>query len=263
METNPRQRRPWLWRVGLLGLMLALIGSLLCNILLYRQTSRTYRELNEVRLDPYGLSHRFADASSQPFESAFTVIFLGDSRAEQWPAPNDPRFHFVNRGIDGQTTEQIRGRLDAHVLALHPRIVVIQGGINDLKTIGLFPNRRDQIVAGCKANLHDITNRCRGAGSTVVVTTIFPTGPVPLQRKPYWSPQIDRAVEEVNDDLRAMKSDGVVLLDAWQILQENGRLKPRYAADTLHLTTPAYESLNQALVPLLDRVQSLSPHEQK
>jgi lysophospholipase L1-like esterase len=251
-ETDLRRRRLWLRPVGLGALVILLIGSVVSNVLLYRQASRTYRELQEVRLDPYGLGHRFAGLPSGPIAPNSIVVFLGDSRAEQWPAPGDSRFHFVNRGIDGQTTEQIRGRLDAHVLPLHPRVVVLQAGINDLKTIGIFPTRRNQTVAACKANLREIVSRCRNAGSSVIATTVFPTGPVPLQRRPYWSPQIDRAVEEVNEDIRSMKSDKVIVLDAWQILQENGRLRPGYAADTLHLTPPAYESLNQALKPLLD-----------
>lgn len=251
-ETNLRRRRLPFRAVGVAVLLLTLIVSLVASVLLYRQASRTYRELQEVHLDPYGLGHRFAEPPSAPTAPASIVLLLGDSRAEQWPAPGDSRFHFVNRGIDGQTTEQIRGRLDAHVLPLHPRVVVLQAGINDLKTIGIFPNRRDQIVAACKANIREIVGRCRNAGTTVIVTTIFPTGPVPLQRRPYWSPQIDRAVGEVNVEICSMGSDGVIVLDAWQILQQNGRLRSAYAADTLHLTPPAYESLNQALRPLLD-----------
>lgn len=260
-ETDLRRRRRWLGALGLGALLLTLIASLVSNVLLYRQASRTYHEVQEVRLDPYGLGHRFSEPQSGRTAPDSIVVFLGDSRAEQWPAPSDSRFHFVNRGIDGQSTEQIRGRLDAHVLPLHPRVVMLQAGINDLKTIGLFPNRRDQIVAACKTNLREIVSRCRNAGSTVIVTTIFPTGPVPLQRRPYWSPQIDRGVEEVNEDLRSMKSDGVIVLDAWQILQQNGRMKPDYAADTLHLTRPAYDSLNQALKPLLDPLARPTAHD--
>lgn len=262
-ETDLRRRRLWVRPVGLGALVILLIGSLVSNVLLYRQASRTYRELQEVRLDPYGLGHRFAKAPSVPTASASIVVLLGDSRAEQWPAPGDSRFHFVNCGIDGQTTEQIRGRLDAQVLPLHPRVVMLQAGINDLKTIGIFPNRRDQIVAACKANIREIVGRCRSAGSTVIVTTVFPTGPVPLQRRPYWSPQIDRAVEEVNDDIRSIRSEGVIVLDAWQVLQQDGRLKSAYAADTLHLTPPAYESLNQALRPLLDPLAPPAVRERK
>jgi len=215
-------------------LIIALLGSLLVNVLLYRQADRSYRELNEVRLDPYGLGHRFNDPDARAQNGDLVIVFLGDSRAEQWLPPHVPGMRFVNRGIFGQTTEQVRGRLQTQVLPLHPRVVVLQVGINDLKAIGLFPQRHDEIVRACKAHLHEIIQQCRDSGSFVIVTTVFPTGPVPLERRPYWSPAIERAVDEVNTDLRSIHSDGVEVLDAWERLQDQGRLRPVYAADTLH-----------------------------
>ena len=242
-------------RVVLLAvLVFVLVGSLVSNVLLYRQADRSYRELAEVRLDPYGLSHRFKDASTSPSPSDSLVVFFGDSRAEQWPAPDAPRWRFINRGVFGQTTEQVRGRLNAQLLPLHPRVVVLQAGINDLKAIGLFPGRRAQIVGDCESHLHEMIERCRNSGSVVIVTTIFPTGPVSLERRRYWSPQIDQAVAEVNADLRAIHADGVIVLDAWELLQEHGRLRPGYGRDTLHLTAGGYDALNRALTPLLGKI---------
>jgi lysophospholipase L1-like esterase len=179
------------------------------------------------------------------------VLFFGDSRARDWTAPNVPGYRFVNRGIGGQTTEQVRGRFDAHVAPLSPWIVVLQAGINDLKAIPLLPARRDQIVADCKANLRNIVSRARSAGATVIVTTIFPPGEVSLERRPIWSSDVGKSVEEVNADLRTLAGEGVVILDAWKLLEANGRLRDGLGIDTLHLNSKGYDVLNGELEKMI------------
>lgn len=156
MTTSPskpgstKRNRPRL-AVGLTAILLVLcaaIASLILNRLLYREADVYYREVAMVRLDPYGLKQPIfpADAGSAD-PSAPVVEFFGDSRALDWPALPLTNMRFVNRGIWGQTTEQIRGRFDAHVIALHPSVLVLQAGVNDLKAIAIFPDRRDEIVA--------------------------------------------------------------------------------------------------------------------
>lgn len=61
------------------------------------------------------------------------VIFFGDSITEHWNLttyfPGEP---FINRGIAGQTTPQLLVRLRPDVIALHPKVVVILAGTNDI-----------------------------------------------------------------------------------------------------------------------------------
>jgi lysophospholipase L1-like esterase len=251
-KARRRILRPLLLALVLLGLAASIVG----NLILYRRAASDYRSLSEVQLDPYGLKHPnfppdTTPAVAEAADQLPVVVFFGDSRARQWPAPRMPGWRFVNRGIGGQTTEQLRGRFDAHVASLSPRVVVVQGGVNDLKAIPLLPGRRDEIVADCKANLRDLVRRARGGGASVIVTTVFPTGPVPLERRPVWSPEIERAVEEVNADLRGLAVDGIFVLDAWKLLSDGGRLRGEYAADTLHLTARGYEVLNGELEKVL------------
>ncbi len=53
---------------------------------------------------------------------------------------------FVNRGIGNQTTAQVLGHFHAHVAPLHPQTIILQVGINDLKTIPLFPEQAETII---------------------------------------------------------------------------------------------------------------------
>ncbi len=63
------------------------------------------------------------------------VVFLGDSITEWWQREH-PNFFagrpYINRGISGQTTGQIKQRFRDDVIALKPVIVVILAGINDI-----------------------------------------------------------------------------------------------------------------------------------
>ena len=94
----------------------------------------------------------------------------------------------------------------------------------------------------------------RARWKTVVLTTIFPLGRVPLVRKPFWSDDVARSIEEVNASLRSLaaRMEHVVLFDAYPILLDsNQQVAPAYSYDLLHLSPNGYDALNPKLVSLL------------
>ena len=111
----------------------------------------------------------------------------------------------MNRGVGGETTEQVLLRLDRDVLAPRPGVVVVQVGVNDLRSLALFPGREAEIVGRCEANLRAIVGRLRERGAVVVVTTIFPVGRVELARRPIWSDATIDAIDRVNRSLRGAR----------------------------------------------------------
>jgi lysophospholipase L1-like esterase len=247
-----KQKR--LFRLTLLSCLVALLVSLSLNVLLFHQAKRYYLQLNKTNLDPLGLSTYSADSLPQgvPATSTATVVFLGDSRAEMWSTPAKLKgFSFVNRGINTQTSAQVLGRFDKHVVPLRPNIIVVQVGINDLKTIALFPERKAAIITNCKANIQQIVERSLNTGATVILTTIFPIGPVPLTRQPFWSADIAQAVSEVNAYLYSLKAKDVLILDAYSLLAQNGQVQSNYVRDTLHINEKGYQALNQELTHVL------------
>jgi lysophospholipase L1-like esterase len=181
------------------------------------------------------------------------VVFFGDSRAQDWPAPQMAGLTFINRGIGAQTSAQVLGRMPQHVLALRPDVVVLQACINDLKVIGLMPESEPAIVAGCLRNLRRIVDDLRASGTRVVLTTVIPSaGDVPLARRMYWTDRIDAAVVEVNDELRRWGTAGVVILDAAAIVGDGqGHVQRDYATDLLHLNLDGYHVLNRDLERVL------------
>ncbi len=229
-----------------------LIASLFFNYYLFLQAKAYYVELNGVRLDPLGLdTFTAADATVNPDGEQTRIIFFGDSRSMSWPAPSD-QFQFINRGIGAQTTAQVALRFDEHIAPLEPQILILQVGINDLKTIPLFPERKDAIVADCKANIDWIVQQALDLGTTVILTTIFPVGEIPFERQFFWSDDVALAVTEVNTYIASLASDQVLVLDTYALLAgENGLTLPEYSRDELHINQAGYTVLNAALVDLL------------
>jgi lysophospholipase L1-like esterase len=176
-----------------------------------------------------------------------------------WQSPSDTtHYQFVNRGISYQTTAQILGRFDQDIPPLHPDVMVLEMGVNDLKTIPLFPERRKQITDAAIKNIGDVVHRSRDLGATVIIVTVFPIGPVELSRKPFWSDDVAAAVSDANKAIESFAGDDVLILHADQtLLAADGKIRGDYALDTLHLTPAAYQALNdQQLSPMLQRASS-------
>src|SRR5580692_10806652 len=246
-------------RAGVIALAVALGASLVANALLLRAALHFLDEATIIRLDPAGLK-TYAGAEP-PADRRPVLVLYGDSRAAMWMAPSVPPFRVVNRGVGFQTTAQILSRFDADVAPLHPAVVVLEAGVNDLKSIARFPERRAEIVADCEANLRRIVDDSRSAGATIVIVSVFGIGNVAMWRRPFWSADVADAVREVNAFLVGLAGDHVVLFDANRVLDDDhGAIQARYQLDYLHLTGAGYDALNRALVPLI-RTLPAATHE--
>ncbi len=136
----------------ILTLLIGLGVSLLENLRLYQSGERYQRDIHSVRLDPLGLKALPPSPlpTVQP-DRQRTVVFFGDSRAAEWPAPaGRPDTQFINRGIGAQTSIQVASRFAAHIVPVRPDVVVVQVGINDLRVIPFFPQEKAQIIDDCK-----------------------------------------------------------------------------------------------------------------
>ena len=234
--------------VLLIGLLTA---SLAANVWLWQRNQEYYYAMNHIRLDPLGLQS-YANAPERATEQP-TIVFFGDSRAQEWPAaPDMPELRFINRGIGAQTTAQVSGRYMQDVHSLEPKLIIIQVGINDLKTIALFPDQKNKIIADCIATIKQIVYEAKNDGSRVVLTTIFPTRAPSLERRIYWSDEIAAAIREVNAAILAMQSEHVLVIDAAALLSDQqGLLRTDLSKDMLHLNADGYALLNRELVKII------------
>jgi len=196
-----------------------------------------------------------ASLASGPRTSPLVVLF-GDSRIAFWSPGLDLRSsaRIANRGIEGETTEQMSLRFENDVLALRPNVVVIQAGINDLVGASLVRGDvRNAIVERCVANLTGFAQRAAGRGIDVVLLTIIPPARPPLYRWLVWDSAIWDIVDSVNDRIASAASDGhVSVVDSRAALMSNGSWNPGVTRDTLHLAAAGYVRLNEMLAPKID-----------
>lgn len=81
------------------------------------------------------------------------VVLMGNSITELWIKTHPDFFAargYVSRGISGQTTSQMLVRFRADVLDLHPQVVVICGGTNDIAQIPVTYRCRISWATSCR-----------------------------------------------------------------------------------------------------------------
>lgn len=108
------------------------------------------------------------------------VVFMGDSITELWgrqPEQFFPGKPYVNRGIGGQTTPQMVLRFQQDVVDLKPRVVVINGGTNDIAG-----NTGPSTLKMIEDNLKSMTEIAQANGIQVVLASVTPAYDYPWRR---------------------------------------------------------------------------------
>ena len=164
------------------------------------------------------------------------VVFFGDSITELWGRSWDTSFPgkpYVNRGISGQTSPQMVLRFHQDVVDLHPAVVVVLAGTNDIaeKT---GPMTEEATLDDFRAMLE----MARANGIKMVVGSIPPADDFP------WNKGLEPAlkIKAMNARLEAWcRSEGVVWVDYYTPLADvNGAMKPGLSLDGVHPTPAGY-----------------------
>jgi len=94
------------------------------------------RIFNRKFFNDFGNLYRFRDANAAlgaPASGERRVVFFGDSITDLWNLDASfPGMNYINRGIGGQTTEQLLLRFRPDVIGLRPALVMILAGTNDI-----------------------------------------------------------------------------------------------------------------------------------
>jgi lysophospholipase L1-like esterase len=176
---------------------------------------------------------------SPPSASEHRVVFFGDSITDGWKLnqyfPGKP---YINRGISGQITGEMLGRMQADVIALKPEAMVILAGTNDLA--------RGVPVPTIQNNLTMIGSLAEQAGIKPVFASILPVSDHHKDVNPNYERTPGRPPEkirELNAWLAAMcKARGFRYLDYFSaMVDENGQLRADLAEDGLHPNAEGYK----------------------
>lgn len=232
-----------------------LLCSLILNGVLFYAAKKFYTDFKITSVFPTHENFYSSQNAQLPEKTRKRVVLFGDSRIHQWKnLPQIEGFEFVNRGIGGETTAQLRARFEPDVVALDPDIVILQLGMNDLIAIGLQPKREKEIVQQCRDNLSFfVKTLLQMKAIDVIFLTIIPPAQPSLARLPVWSDHIPQRVSDINQEWLSLPATAKFhIVDTTKILEnESEKWHNNVNQDTLHLTPTGYQYLNQAVIAII------------
>lgn len=234
--------------------VLILTALVLCAalfILFYKTIRTLHAENMELRLDPLG-----EDLMNGEFHH--NILAIGSSSIQHWPFEESGLGDDIcfNAGIGGQSSKQVLLRFERLLMVHKPDYLIVQTGMNDIKTLGVLKNR-EVIIKDFLENIGKIFALCDSNNIVPLYVTNFPTGKAGLIRSLFWDREMDRLVSQTNDMLKGVcREKGYYVLDAYELLSAPGRMKrkPEYSADFMHLNEAGYKVLNNQLKMDLQKI---------
>jgi len=160
------------------------------------------------------------------------VVFMGDSITDIWGRVKGtgkffPGKPYINRGISGQTTEQMLLRFRQDVIDLHPAVVLILAGTNDVA--GNTGPETDRMIQN---DFRSMAQLARANHIKVVIASIPPAADF------WWRPSVDpiHRIRVMNAWLRQFcKRHGYVYVDYYDAMaQPDGAMKTGLTFDGVH-----------------------------
>jgi lysophospholipase L1-like esterase len=181
------------------------------------------------------------------------VLFIGDSITHIW----ELQAYFggtgrvlVNRGIGGDITTNVRRRFAADALQLHPRLIVMKIGTNDLgwELAALREALSDVVCENIAAMVAD----ARGAGIPIAVCSILPVwGPswLSAEEAAVFAPRKNTQILAINARLRALAAAaGAIYVDYHpHMVDADGLLVHDLAEDGVHPHHAGYAIMARVL----------------
>jgi len=189
---------------------------------------------------------KYAEANAKLKEKP-NVIFMGNSITELW-AKSHPDFfsknHFLGRGISGQTSSEMLVRFRSDVIKLHPNIVIINAGTNDIAcNNGVISNEN---VLGNIISMAELAkiNHIRPILSSILPTNLFP-----------WRRQIAPAniVVALNKMIKEYAhKNHITYIDYYSAMVDSEKgLPKKYSKDGVHPTIEGYEVMEKLVIKTL------------
>ena len=211
--------------------------------------STGFAELDQYRAsriaiyaDDFGQLARYrgADAAlAPPAAVEKRVVFLGDSITDYWKLPDYfPGKPYINRGIDGQTTPEMLLRFRQDVIDLHPKVVVVLAGTNDIAGV-TGPTLNEDI----EANYASMAELARAHRIRIVFASVLPVHNYTHDAKESFALRPRERILALNKWLKDYcDKNRLVYLDYFSALvDERGMLKQSLADDGLHPTDTGYK----------------------
>jgi lysophospholipase L1-like esterase len=203
-----------------------------------------------IYTDDFGELTRYREtnaALAPPAAGEKRVVFLGDSITDYWQLrdyfPGKP---YINRGIDGQTSSQMLVRFRQDVIDLHPAVLIVLAGTNDIA--GVTGRIRDEDI---EANYASMAELARTHHIVVVFSSLLPVNNYTQDAKESYALRPGQRILAVNRWLRAYcGKNALVFLDYYSaMVDDKGMLKRELSDEGLHPNGAGYK----IMAPLAER----------
>jgi lysophospholipase L1-like esterase len=145
----------------------------------------------------------------------------------------------LNRGVNGERTDQIAARMDRDVFLHHPSALVLIAGVNDVY--------QGRAVEEIKAELAEIYRRARRVGLPVVAGSIVPYNTA--------TPEQNAKMHDINAWIAAQAGQpDLIYADTRAAVAADGQPdRLRSSPDDLHPDADGYRRMAEALAPAIER----------
>ncbi len=213
-----------------------------------RDNLRRYAEANQKQVSP------------QP--GAPRVVFLGDSITDMWRLNEyfAPERDFVNRGISGQITGQMLGRMMTDVINLKPAALLVLAGTNDIA--------RGVPLEAIENNLSMIAELAEANKIVPLFASLLPVSDYHRDQNPSYEQSLRRppqTIRALNVWLqRFCQEHKYVYVDYFSKLVDNsGFLTADMSDDGLHPNSKGYRIMAPMALEAIDKVVKQPPPPQK
>lgn len=162
------------------------------------------------------------------------------SQYAYWLARAHPEWEVMNRGVNGERSDQVRARFERDVIDAKPHAAVVIAGVNDV-----YQGRRARDVT---EQLRWMYDRARAARIPVVAGSIMPYNTATADQ--------NARMRQINEWIRKQAADPVLtFVDTRAAVAAPGR--PDVLTDTpdgLHPSPAGYRAVAEALRPALERL---------
>lgn len=221
-------------------IVLAIVVGLLVATALQAEQARDWAQFNRYAQENDSL--RRANA-------VVKVVFLGNSITQGWREKRPEFFAehgFVGRGINGQTSSEMLVRMRQDVIGLHPQVVVILAGTNDIAQ-----NNGYISLEHILGNIISMCELARANHIQPVLCSLLPA------RRFYWTDRIPDApvlIEKMNAMIREYaQANGIPFVDYWsKMAAEDGGLLPGLSDDDVHPTPAGYQIMEPLILQTLE-----------
>jgi len=192
---------------------------------------------------------RYAEANAQ-LKKVPKAVFMGNSITDHWAKMDGSFFKnhdYLGRGISGQTTSEMLVRFRSDVIDLHPKVVVIMAGINDIahnNGVISIENMMANITSMCElAQLNDVIP---------ILCSVMPASDFPWRRGMNPAPKVIKLNQLIKDyaHLHQLKYVDYHKTFANKV---NG-MPEKYSKDGVHPNLAGYKIMEGIVNPIVQEV---------